>query len=209
MEDAKKLGDMALKLERYRYNIVSALGWVIFGMLFGSMTILYSSLLLFGIREYWIIGILMIAAGITGGYTYGRFWKFIPVEREVKRRWYVGVILLSIPFIVSYLMLPFLIEDFLNSSAFYFSTAWYPSLGFGLLFNSIYSERKDKHLVTKTMSYAGILIILTSTIFLLIPTLGNAVTAIAAGLLGVSMMILIYLLCALYTFFKAQRVIYS
>ena len=42
-ENVARLGEVALKLEKYRYNIMLALSWVIFGMLFGSVTVFYNS----------------------------------------------------------------------------------------------------------------------------------------------------------------------
>jgi len=55
-----RLGDLALKLEKYRYNIASALAWVIFGMIFGSMNISGSSLILFGILSYKFFWLLLV-----------------------------------------------------------------------------------------------------------------------------------------------------
>ncbi|AAB89658.1 MULTISPECIES: hypothetical protein [Archaeoglobus] len=48
-EDAVRLGELALKLERYRYNVALATTWAIFGMVFGSMITLASSLMLLGL----------------------------------------------------------------------------------------------------------------------------------------------------------------
>ena len=175
-------------------------------MLFSAMSILYSSLMLFGVREYWIIMVLMAVAGGVGGYVYGRLWKYVPLNKDIEMRWRVGIILLIAPFIVSYTLLPF----FITPSQFYFSIVWYPSLGFGLLLAGIYAERKDKYLITKTMSYTGFAIVLTSTIFLPLSSFNTTFTeVIASNMLAVSMTLLIYFVTATYLFFKAQRVVYG
>lgn len=205
VEDIARLGDTAIKLEKYRYNIISALGWIIFGMIFGSMTTLGSSLILFGIRGYEILWLLVIIAGVSGGYIYHKLWRFIPMEGSVAKRWRVGIVLLFIPLIVSYSAIPIITKV---ESPLYFNTIWYPSLGFGLLLCGLYAERGSQ--LIKTMPYAGILIILTSLILIPISKMPmNANTVIAAGLLCNSMMLLIYFATAIYVFFKAQRVIYA
>jgi len=200
-----KLGDMALKLERYRYTITSALGWVIFGMVFSSMNVLYSALLLYGIKEYWIIGPLMATAGVLGGYIYGKFWKFTPMSKEIRVRWMYGLILLFLPFVVSYTVAPI----FINATPYYYTVVWYPSLGFGLLFCGLYAERNE-YISVRAMPYAGVAIIATSVVFIQLAKLPmNYDTVIATGLLAVSMMLMVYLFTAIYVFFKAQRVVYE
>ncbi len=198
-EDFARLGDAALKLERYRYNIASALSWVIFGMIFGSLVTLGSSLVLFGFQRYEIFLPLIAIAGIAGGYIYHKFWKYLPMESDVAKRWRIGTILLFIPFMVSYSVIPI-------KSPLYYNTIWYPSLGFGLLLCGLYAERG----LIRVMPYAGILIILTSLVLIPISKMPmNVNTVLAAGLLCNSMMMMIYFATAIYVFFKAQRVIYA
>jgi hypothetical protein len=60
----------------------------------------------------------------------------------------------------SYSLLPLAIK----ATAFYFSTVWYPSLGFGLLFCGLYIGKVGD--VIRSMPYSGILIILSSTILI-------------------------------------------
>ena len=48
MSDMAKLGDLALKLERYRANIIHALSWVVFGMAFSGLITLANALVLLG-----------------------------------------------------------------------------------------------------------------------------------------------------------------
>lgn len=87
------------KLEKYRYNIASALAWVIFGMVFGSMNILGNSLIMFGILDYRVFWVLVAIAGTISGYIYSKILKYMPKEKEVEKRWRVGIFLLFIPFI--------------------------------------------------------------------------------------------------------------
>jgi len=202
-EDIARLGDLALKLEKYRYNIASALAWVIFGMVFGSMNILGNSLIMFGILDYRVFWVLVAIAGTISGYVYSKILKYMPREREVEKRWRVGISLLFAPFIVSYALIPLAF----GASAFYFNTVWYPSLGFGLLFCGLYAERKP---LIRAMTYAGILVIVSSVILYPISTLPmNFKTVIASGLLCISMMMLIYFITAMYIFFKAEKIVYA
>ena len=202
-EDIARLGDLALKLEKYRYNIASALAWVIFGMVFGSINILGNSLIMFDILDYGVFWVLIAIAGTISGYIYSKILKYMPKEREVEKRWRVGIALLFIPFIVSYALIPLLFEV----SAFYFNTVWYPSLGFGLLFCGLYAERKP---LIRAMTYAGVLIIVSSVILYPISTLPmNFNTVMASGLLCLSMMMLIYFITAMYILFKAEKIVYA
>ncbi len=190
MEEVKKLGEMALKLERYRYRIIKSLSWIIFGMLFASIATLCNSLQLFGASEW--IWVLLIPTAILSIFLYKKFWMFIPEGFE-KKKWKIIIFLLAIPFFIAYYLPPL----FLKLSSFYFSIAWYPSLGCGLLLFGLYIK-------SKVESYCGMTILLTSLIFLALPKI-----ALAANLLGISMMLLIYLACFLYSFLKSQRVIYA
>ncbi len=201
MEDAAKLGDLALKLERYRCLITLALSWVIFGMIFGSMLTLANSLMLlgFGFRIFWI---LFVVAGILSGYTYGRFLRYAPPESDIRsKRRIVGLILMFIPFVIAYSVIP----RIFHVNSLYFSTAWYPSLGIGLLLCGLVAERTGG-----AMKHTGATISVTSLILIPISRMPpNFDTVIGAELLCLSMMMLIYFVTAVYIFFRAQRVVYS
>ncbi len=199
MEEMSNLGDLALKLEMYRGRIAIAMSWVIFGMIFGSLTILAQSLILLGF-EWWVTPLLVAVAGLVGGIAYMRFMKFLPMNKEIKRRWRVGTLFLFIPFVVSYALLPALID----TTPLYQMVVWYPSLGLGLLLCGSYAERER----VRVMTYTGALILTTS--LLLLPFFSYQQTTtliIASGLVCVSMMLLIYLTASIYIFFTAQRVI--
>lgn len=196
-----KLGDMVLKLENYRHHIIVALAWVVFGMIFGSMITLANSLTLFGFG-YEVFWILVVAA-ILGGYIYGRFLKYMPAKSDVElKRWKIGIPLMFIPFVISYSAIPVI---FNVGAPLYFNTVWYPSLGVGLLICGLVAER-----TSRPMTYTGALISLSSLVLLPIsrmPVSFNVV--IGAGLLCLSMMMLLYFITAIYIFFRAQRVIYA
>ena len=200
MDDMAKLGDLAVKLEKYRYYIVSALSWVVFGMIFGSMIILGNSLILFGFG-YEVLWFLLAFAGVSAGYTYGKFLKYMPMK-ENSKKWIVGVLLMFVPFVASYSIIPIV---FKIHSAFYFNTVWYPSLGLGLLLFGLCVEDK-----LKMMVYSGISIVLSSSILIPISKIAvNFKTVMASGLLCLSMMLFIYFIASIYTFFKAQKIVYA
>jgi len=205
MEEMARLGDIALKLEKYRSYIASALSWVIFGMLFGSLITLGSSLILLGFFDYRIFWILVAIAGVAGGFIYGKFLKMMPEDREIRRRWKIGSIFLFIPFIASYSVIPSIV----HVSELYYNTIWYPSLGFGLLLAGLYAERAKEYPV-RSATYGGLLIVLTSPVIIPISKLPMSFNVImGSGLLCVSLMILIYFAVFVYVFFRAQRVIYA
>ena len=201
MEDMAKLGDLALKLERYRYHIITALAWVVFGMLFGSMLTLANSLILlgFGYKIYWI---LLVVAMILASYIYAKFLKYMPVESDVKKRWRIGIPLMFIPFVIAYSVIPIILNI---ETPLYFNTVWYPSLGICLLLYGLVAER-----TSRAMKYTGALISATSLILIPILRLPPSFnTVMGAGLLCLSMMMLIYFITAIYIFFRAQRVVYA
>lgn len=195
MEDMAKLGNLALKLERYRANIIHALSWVVFGMVFSGFITLANALVLLG--YHWsVFWISLAIAGTVGGYIFGNFCKFLP---KVKKRWKIGIPLLFIPFIVAYAFVP----KFITANSFYFSVIWYPSLGFGLLLYGIYAERDE----IRAMPYAGISMILSSLILIPLSNLPmNNNNILASGLICTSLMILIYFATAIYVFFKAHKI---
>ncbi len=199
MDDMAKLGEIALKLERYRYHIITALAWVIFGMVFGSLLTLANSLTLFGFG-YEVFWIFLIVATILAGYIYARFLRYMPAESNDKlKRWKKGVSLMFIPLVISYLAIPAIF----HANALYFNTVWYPSLGIGLFLCGPYAGCRQ-------MTYTGILISVTSLILLPISKMPSSYNvAIGAGLLCLSMMMFIYFITAIYIFFRAQRVIYE
>jgi len=124
MEDIAKLGDLALRLEKYRYNLIASLGWVIFGMLFGAAVMIFNGLtVLFGFNP-WYVAACLISAGIIGGLAYGLFRRFIPKVRGVSKRWRIGTAFLFLPFIIAYF-----IEVF----------STYTSAGISLLLDSLVS----------------------------------------------------------------------
>ncbi len=199
MEDMARLGEIALKLERYRREIVRALAWVIFGMVFGSLLTLANSLILFGFG-YEVFWILLVVASIIAGYVYARFLRYMPAESELKR-WKKGIPLMFIPLVISYLAIPAIF----HANALYFNTVWYPSLGVGLFLCGFIAER-----TSRPMTYTGILISVTSLILLPISKMPSSYNVmIGAGLLCLSMMMFIYFITAIYIFFRAQRVIYE
>jgi len=205
MEEMARLGDLALKLEKYRSYIASALSWVVFGMIFGSLITLGSSLILFGFFDYRIFWILVAVAGVSGGFIYGKFLRMMPEDREIRRRWNIGLIFLFVPFIVSYSVVPSIV----HVSKLYYNVIWYPSLGFGLLLAGLYAERGENYPI-RSATYGGILIVLTSLILIPVSRLPvNSNVILASGLLCVSLMILIYFAVFIYVFFRAQRVIYA
>ncbi len=209
MEEMKELGDLALKIDRYRYNITSSLAWIIFGMLFGSAVAMFNGITILVGYNWLIMTACLISAGVIGAVVYGMFLRFIPLIEETHKRWRRGRLLLFIPFVVLYA-----IPEFLNltqlQASLYYSLAWYPSLGIGLLLVGTFAEAKDKMLVTRSLTYAGILILASSIAFVPISKLvTDYYGVIALGLIATSMMLLIYLGVFLVTFFRASKAVFE
>ncbi len=190
MEEAKRLAELAVKLEEYRYRIVAALAWVVFGMIFGAATTLSYALAMLGLGN-WVFPLAVATAGICGCYIYGRFWRFAPPETRGP-----DLMLPVLPIAVAYAL-----PVFVNLPPAYFSVAWYPALGVGLL---LYYGRKKLRAKLRPVAISGAAIIATSP--LLIAASSNPA---AAGLLGVGMMMLIYFVTAVKTFFDAEKVLYA
>ena len=147
----------------------------------------------------------MSAAGLSGGYLYERFWKYLPVNKEIKKRWHRGAALLFIPFVISYGVVPMMFKV----NPLYMSVVWYPSLGIGLALYGLYSERDSEYLAVRATFYVGVVITLTSLVFIPLSKLPVSDIVAALGLLAISMMLLIYLSAAVYIFFKAEKIIYG
>ncbi|RLI80043.1 hypothetical protein DRP07_09550 [Archaeoglobales archaeon] len=203
MEEAEKLADIATKLERFRYNVIASLMWAMFGMVFGSAMLFAGAMQLIGITERTIYPAMLIVAGVISGLLSTRFERFIPLEKSIRKRWHLGLLLMFIPFIISYALLP----QILILGAFYFSIVWYPSLGAGLLLYGIYVERNSQ-LVVRNLTFSGALMLLTSIVLIPLSRLEiNDQIILGSNLLTISMMIAIYLAASLRGFFGAQKVI--
>ncbi len=195
-----KLGDMALKLETYRRYILSALGWVVFGMLFGSMICLGNALILFGLKPsfgfYTLV--FVIFPSFLGGITLNRFWKYyLFMEKTMKRKWKRGILLFCLPFVLSYGLVPL----WWKMTSIYFATIWYPSLGTGFLLYWIYTRER-----TKATLYSGIAILLSA--LTLVPVYRTKETfeiLTASQLFCAAMMMLVYFGIAIYIFFRAEE----
>ncbi len=197
MDEISKLGDLALKLENYRSRIASAMIWVTFGMIYGAMTLLGQTLFLLGFG-WWVIPLAVTIAAVGSGVTYFKLMKFLPLDRETVRRWRIGAVLLFLPVLISYTL------PAGAAGGMYYNTVWYPSLGLGLLLCGVYAERQ------KVMASTGLTMLVSS--LLLLPFFSYKQTLLsitAAGLLCISMMLLIYLGASIYVFFNAQRAIHA
>jgi len=198
------LGDLALKLERYRYNLIASMGWVIFGSIFSIAVMVLSALILLKF-DYAVL--VVIPAGIISLILFHRVKKLVsPIDSWWKWVW----IPLFIPFIIFYSVIP----QFLNFSDLqmgaYYSTAWYPSLGVAFVIIGLSIERKDDMLVTKTMLPAGIAVILTTIPLAMLCThVRNYIDITAMGLIAASMMLTIYISCGLYSFFRGYKVLFN
>ena len=201
-KDAERLADIATKLEKFRYNVMTSLIWAMFGMVFGSALLFAGALQLIGIAERAIYPAMLIVAGIISGFLSARFGKFIPLEKRIRKRWRLGLVLTFIPFIISYTLIP----QVFALGAFYFSVIWYPSLGAGLLLCGIYVEKNS--LIVRNLTFSGILMLLSSIV--LIPLSHFEITErmiLGLNLLTISFMIAIYLAASLRAFFGAQKVL--
>ncbi len=198
MEELTRLGDLAVRLERYMSCIAAALSWVVFGMIFAAFLMLGWSLTLLGF-DYRIIWLCLALSLIAATLTTIKLKRMLPKEDEVRKRFHgLGSILMAIPFLVTYGIIPSLF----NVPAIYYSIIWYPSLGVGLLLAGMYVERGY---FIKTMIYGGLLIILTSAALPFIRTNNE----IAIALLCMSMTVFVYFFMFAYAFIKAQRVLYA
>jgi hypothetical protein len=206
MEDAKRLGELALKLEKYRYNLMASVSWVIFGMVFGSAVTLLNALFLFGLKWHGVLIATLIPAGFVSGIIYYKMAKLIAPKTD--DRWKHAWVFYALPFIVAYAVIPCFVNLTPLQQALYYSTVWYPSLGIAFTSLGIYVERKDDLLVTKTLLPAGITILLSTAIIVVLGGYVKSYTdVLAVGLIATSMMLIVYLTCAVYSFFKSYRVL--
>ncbi len=106
-----------------------------------------------------------------------------------------------ISFVVAYSIIPRFLTFTEIQGSLYYSLIWYPSLGVGLLLFGLFSKSKDEWLVTNTLTYAGISMILSSLAFI---PLANLVTdyyeMLAFQLIASSIMLLMYLEAFLFIF---------
>jgi hypothetical protein len=201
----EEVGKFALKLERYRYNLIASISWVIFGSIFAVAVMVLSALMLMGYN--WSVVALLIPAGVVSLLVFHKVRRIVsPIDsKRWKREW----IFFVLPFLVSYALIPqFLSLSDLQMSA-YFSTVWYPSLGVAFLLVGLIIERKDEMLVTKTMLPAGVTTLTTSVpLALLCLNVRSYYDIIAVGLIATALMLSIYTACALYGFFKGYKALF-
>ncbi len=201
----EEIGMFALKLEKYRYNLIASISWVIFGSIFATAIMVLSALLLLGFGSYAVL--TLIPAAIISFAVFHRIRKVIsPADRGM---WRWECVFFVLPFLVFYVLIPhFLHLSELQASAYFF-TAWYPSLGVALVLVGIFIERRDEILVTKTMLPAGILTLLTSVpLELLCREVRSYCDVVAAGLIASALMLSIYTACALYGFFRGHKALF-
>ncbi len=200
MEEFRRLGDVAIRLEKYMECLAAALGWVVYGMIFAAFLMLELSLTMLGF-DYRVAWLCIALAMIISTLITIKLKNLLPIPRNkvIRRRFTrLGLILILAPFFVSYVIIPNLI----NVSVIYYGIIWYPSLGVGLLLTGLYVERG---LFIKTMTYGGLLMTLTSVVLPFIRTDNE----IALILLCMSMTLIIYFVMFAYAFIKAQRVLYA
>jgi len=207
MEEIKRLGDLALKLERYRYNLTEFLSWIVFGMIFASAIMFFNALMLLGYGWH-VIFATIVPAGVVSCVVYYKIRKIvIPKTNE---RWKKTWVFYVLPFVLAYGVIPYIVKLTPLQYALYYSLAWYPSLGVAFVAVGVYAERKDKTLVTKTTLPAGIAMILTTiSLAVLCKYVKDYTDVLAVGLIATAMMLTIYLICGLYSFFKSYEVLFK
>jgi MFS family permease len=207
MEDIKRLGDPALKLERYRYNLIAFLSWIVFGMIFASAIMLFNALMLFDFTQHVIFATIVPAGIISVILSYKIRKIVIPKTNE---RWKKTWIFYALSFVLAYCVVPYFVKLTPLQYSLYYSLAWYPSLGVAFVVVGVYAERRDEMLVTKTMLPAGIAMILTTIpLVVLCKYVKDYTDVLAVGLIATAMMVMIYLICAIYSFFKGYRVLFD
>jgi len=202
MDDVGKLADLAIKLEKYRYNIAASMSWVIFGMVFATVVLLNNAITL--LSDFFSLPLLfvtLLSATLISATLYREFMKFAP-----KRKKGTSSLNFAVPFMVAYLV-PVLFEMPPVLTACYCSIAWYPSLGAAIIVAGI-RERGDEMLVFKPMLPAGIAIAATTPLLVyLMKFVAQWTHVMGLGLLATAMMLIAYITCALYGILRAQKVI--
>jgi len=169
----------------------------------------FNALMLLGFGCYVIV---LILAGIVSLVVFHKIRKIINPVRDTKwkTRWKNEWIFLAAPFVLFYSVIPQFLRFSDLQIALYYSTAWYPSLGVAFLLIGAFIERKDEMLVTKTMLPAGISILATSIpLALLCESVKDYYGVMAVGLIATALMLTIYLICALYSFFKSYKALFE
>lgn len=190
MEEIEKLGDFALRLEKYGKIVVYSLAWVIFGIVYASaLNIWVGFTMLTGL--WWSVFIFVVVAGLIGTAVYLSFIRLVPGGGHVGLG---STLLFATPFIISYVVIP----QIFNVGIAYYNLAWYPSLGLGLL---AFGARADKH-----MTLGGLLLLATTPLFILLAQRAeDPLDALGVGLMAMGTMLLIYLSVFLLILYKATR----
>ena len=206
MKEAAMFGDLTVKIERYRYNLIASTSWVLFGMLFGGAVMLFNGVtLLIGYNPLYLAACL-ISAGIAGAFVFRSMLRLTPKDRETKKMWRTGLILLVLPFFVTYDIIPRILTLSQLQQSLYYSLVWYPSLGFGLILLGVSAELRDKLLTTRTITLSGIAISASSAIFIPLSGLVTSCSGVMAlNMIAGSMMMLIYFGSFLVSFFRATK----
>ncbi len=200
-----KLADLIMRLERYRYTLLVSFSWPIFGMAIGGViciidaTLLISRISGVSIGPY-IWGIIAVPV-IAGALLYGKLVKYLPKDIQIgKKQAFLQVLSLVLPFIFAYSY---------PSNPFYYCVIWYPALGVGLFLNSLILAKLTKNAISvETLRLASLLILVSSPIILYLKKFSESFYGIlASGLLLNGLMILIYLIAALVSIFRAEKVV--
>ncbi len=207
MEEMARLGELALKLEKYKYNMTASISWIIYGGVFASVFLIGNALIgLFGFNP------AVLAASIFGSivisvYVYSRFTRLVGKFKRGKFKGH-SVVFGSI-FAVFYFAIPLLIKGSNIFYAAYYSTAWYPALGVAHMVLWYVWQRKDEDLVTKPALIAGPLSLITSVpVMYGVFQVTNMSSVLNLSFLALGLMLAIYMASGLWSFYKSYKVIF-
>ncbi len=206
MEEMAKLGEFALKLERYKYNMIASTSWIIYGGIFASFFVIGDALMgLFGFNPV-VLATSIVGSVVVCVYIHYRFTKLIGKFKQRSS----ALAVFGIAFALFYFAVPLFIKNGTNTFyAAYYSTAWYPALGISHVVLWYIWQRKDKDLVTKPSLLTGVLSLITSIpIMYNVFFVANVSNAINLGFLTIGLMLAIYLASGLWGFYKSYKVIF-
>lgn len=205
MTDLKKAGELAVLAEKfvqYKHN----LSYVYFFFAFGS---LYAGWLLVLVATEWIRNPYVLISSMIACAVLGiAMLKVVFAEtfRKIKRGRIEGlywVLSFAAPFVGVHMLFGSLnFPDVLFTSGF----AWYLSLGIALISVAILVENwyvKSRVLLTRPFLIAGILLILTAPLVLLI---ADYVHQYSGNPLGLGLMLISYLISGTVTLIRAENV---
>nr|MDO8045738.1 hypothetical protein [Candidatus Baldrarchaeota archaeon] len=213
LEKIRDFGELIVRLEAYRENIIHSSTWPVFGIVMSSGTLIIWVMYLISMNNslWFLVAVPSIVAILLYGWIHEKYSPKYFQERSWIMAFTFGVPIFAL-YIVGSLLLDLINASHILIGYFYSSISWYVALGLGMLLTGLTVERstvKQRHLVFNSTLMVGVLSLLTSPLLIVLPLFLREIDVlpIIGGLLSLSLMLIMFLIGYLICLERAHTVL--